>query len=201
MESGFLTLKYILQIDSWPHSHLHFSLPLSLIWIIATASQSAALALVFSPPHCFQLPSSSRIWYHPSYSKSFHVSSVSARLEPNSLGWFWVLLSLALWTSLQPHFLLLSCSNKHWVVQAHHTVSYSYIYTTCSCLHTFPHLDPLPGMSFLFFLIFGEPSLSVKFPVKLGKSVCFLCCITFCSDKAYYLTNICWEPLYVPTLR
>ena len=88
---------------STPNRTLTFTSPiLSLIWTIATAS----LPLVFPPPtHC-QLSSSSTIWCHSPYSKPFQVSSMPARWESNPLGWFRGPLHLALWTPLQPHFLL-----------------------------------------------------------------------------------------------
>lgn len=77
---------------------------------------------------------------------------------------------------------------------------------TCSCLHAFTHqistwsaLSLFPHCTTL--PIFWEPTLSAKSSVKLGKSVCFLCCLTLHSDKEYYLRNICRDPLYVPALN
>lgn len=57
---------------------------------------------------------------------------------------------------------------------------------TSPCLHlpgssTWNVLSLLPHCKTL--LIFGEPTVNVKSSVKLNKSVCFLCCITLCSDK------------------
>lgn len=78
----------------------------------------------FSLPTFKLLPvSSRRIWCHPSHSKPFHLCSIPARSEPNSEGWFQAFLNLAVWTSLQPHFLLLSRSSKHCMVQVHQIVS------------------------------------------------------------------------------
>lgn len=137
MASGFLDAVNPL---STPHS-LPFPLPLSVIWVISTASQSASLPLVFPPLYCCQLSSSGRKWCHPPYSAPFHISSMPAGLQPNSLAWFRALPNPALWISLQLPFLLLSHSSKHCVVQGYQTVSYSWTYTTCLCLLAFTHTE------------------------------------------------------------
>lgn len=136
-------------------------------------------------------------------SKLFRSSSVPARLEPNSLGWFRAPRFLALGTSFQPHFLLFPHSCKHvWSgstrlfpparhPHAHGSMPLFTRILYLECLFSFPHCKPL--------LIYGETNLNVKSSAKLGLILFSV------SHHTLYRRDIIWQifvyPLYVPALR
>ena len=135
MESGFLSLKYTLKFHSQLHTHLRFPLPY-FIWITIIISQSACLPLVFSPPpHC-QLSSWIGIWSHLPikvllcFLNAYTTGDKLLRRIQRPL-------YLVFLTSLQLHFLLLSNSSKHGMVQVRQTLSYFETSSTklSPCLH------------------------------------------------------------------
>ena len=164
--SGFLALKYILQINSQPHT-LNAISPLPHLLPKLLQQPPNQPPCLYSSSHLHIAASylpRSRILGHSPHAEPFHVSSMPARLEPSPSGWFRALPNLALWTSLQPHFcfspILL---NATWPRR-------SRLFTTPTPVQharsqTFTHAPP--GMLF-FFLPIAQPWSSLESHLEIS---------------------------------
>lgn len=144
-----------------PHSP---PFPLALVSYLNYCNSLPIYLLAFSLPTSTMLPPVEYDVIPPTQSP--------VRLEPNPSGWVRGLLSLALGTSLQPHFcfspILLNVARPTYTrlfptptLTEHIHVSMPLLFQILSleCSFSFPHCMTL--------IIFGEPASSVKSPVKL----------------------------------